>query len=285
MSTTAQGGDTFVGQFAEESEETWSEKDLRRSHRQRMLRVNAMRLGVLVGVLGCWQLASGTFVDPFWISSPSEIGERLVEWTADGTVLSNAAFTLRAVVLGFIVGSLAGVSVGFVFGQWATVAVVLDPFITAFYSLPKVALAPLFVLWFGIGLTSKVVLTAVIVFFLVFYNSYAGVRSVDRELVDVVRLMGGNRRDVIRRVVLPSAAAWIFTGLKLAVPYSLIGAVVGELVASSEGLGYLLKRASGTFDTTGTFTALVVLMVLAVIINRIVVTVENRTSRWRHSST
>lgn len=285
MSTTTQSGDTFIAQFADEQVESWSEKDVRRSRRRRALTINGLRVGVLAGVLVFWQLASGTLIDPFWISSPAEIAGRLVEWLGDGTALSNAAFTMRAVVLGFITGSLAGIVVGFVFGQWSTLAVVLDPFITAFYSLPKVALAPLFVLWFGIGLTSKVILTAVIVFFLVFYNSYAGVRAADRELVDVVRLMGGGRRDQIRRVVLPSAASWIFTGLKLAVPYSLIGAVVGELTASSEGLGYLLKRAAGTFDTTGTFAALAILMVLAVVINRMVVAAESRASRWRNPST
>lgn len=284
MSTTMRTGDGVVSSFAEEQDETWDERDVRRSRRRRALTVHGLRLGLLVVVLVLWQLSSGTLIDPFWVSSPSEIAGRLVEWLGDGTALSNTAFTLRAVVLGYIAGSLAGIVVGFVFGNWATIAVVLDPFITAFYSLPKVALAPLFVLWFGIGLTSKVVLTAVIVFFLVFYNSYAGVRAVDRELVDVVRLMGAGRTEQIRRVVLPSAAAWIFTGLKLAVPYSLIGAVVGELTASSEGLGYLLKRAAGTFDTTGTFAALAILMVLAVVINRLVVLAEGRTSRWRQPS-
>lgn len=284
MSTTMQAADGIVGSFTDDQDETWNERDLRRSRRRQALTVNGLRLAVLAGVLLLWQVTSGTLIDPFWVSSPAEIGSRLVEWVADGTALSNTAFTLRAVVLGFVTGSVAGIVVGFVFGQWTMVAVVLDPFITAFYSLPKVALAPLFVLWFGIGLTSKIVLTAVIVFFLVFYNAYAGVRAADRELVDVVRLMGGSRTEQIRRVVLPSAAAWIFTGLKLAVPYSLIGAVVGELTASSEGLGYLLKRAAGTFDTTGTFAALAILMVLAVVINRLVVLAESRASRWRHPS-
>ncbi len=244
-------------------------------------RLWGIRLAITIAFLVIWQLISGTVVDPFWISSPTAVFSVLGEWIVDGTLVYNLQATLIAMALGLILGAASGIVVGLVLGLLPRVSRLLEPFIVSIYSLPKVALAPLFILWFGIGLTSKTLLTAVIVFFLVFYNTLGGVRSVDRNLIDVVSLMGGSRADRLLKVVLPSAAIWIYTGVRIAVPYSLIGAVVGEIVASNRGIGYLLARAAGTFQTSETFAALFVLMIVATILNAAVDWTETKTSRWR----
>lgn len=273
----------ITGSIADADDEVWDEKAMRQSARKRKMLVWVARLAVLAVIIGFWQFAAGRLINAFFTSSPTAIAARLWEWILDGTVLTNLLFTVQAMVLGFVIGSLSGIVVGFVLGRIPFLAQVLDPLIVSVYSLPKIALAPLFILWFGIGLLSKVVLAAVIVFFFLFYNTYSGVREVDRELVDVVRLMGGTRRHILTKVVLPSAATWIFAGLRLAVPYSLIGAVVGEIVASNRGLGYLLKRSSGVFDTAGVFASLVILMVIATVLNMAVNQFERRTSRWNQA--
>lgn len=266
-------------------EEVWDEKAMQTGQLKSLLTVMGWRGVLLVVVIGGWQLSSGTLIDPFYVSRPSDIFVRLGEWASSDTLVTNLYATLQATLLGFLIGSLIGIGVGFVLGRSPMVARIVDPFIIAVYSLPKIALAPLFILWFGIGMTSKIVLAATIVFFLVFYNTYAGVRAVDKDLVDVVRLMGGSRRDILRRVVLPSSATWIFNGLKISVPYALIGAVVGELTASDRGIGFLLKKASGTFDTAGVFAALVILMVVATILNQLVTYAERHVDRWRSTPT
>src|SRR3977135_3053933 len=160
---------------------------------------------------------------------------------------------------------LAGMRVASGVGQTRTLADILDPFIMIFYSLPKIALAPLFVLWFGVGIDMKIILTASVVFFLVFLNTYTGVRNVSRELIAILRLMGASDRHVLTKVILPSAVSWVFAGLRLSVPYALIGAIVGELIAANQGLGYLLADASGQFNTAGVFAALLAIVLLALV--------------------
>jgi NitT/TauT family transport system permease protein len=172
-------------------------------------------------------------------------------------------------------------TVGVILGQSRLLAEILDPFIMVFYSLPKIALAPLFVLWFGVGIDMKIILTATVVFFLVFLNTYTGVRNVSRELIAILGLMGASRRDILVKVVLPSAVTWVFAGLRLSVPYALIGAIVGELIAANQGLGYLLADASGQFDTAGVFAALVAIVILAMLLNLTVKAFEKRAMPWR----
>ena len=253
-----------------------------RSGRSHWLQVGGIQLGriaIVVTILAIWEFISGRWVDEFWISKPSAIWDVLWGWISSGDILIHLQVTLTEMILGLVFGAVGGITVGFVLGRVEWLAQLLDPIVTAIYSLPKVALAPLFILWFGVDLTSKVVLTAVVCFFLVFYNTYAGVRDVDKDLVDVVRVMGGRRSDLLLKVVLPSAAAWIYTGLRLAVPYALIGAVVGEIVASNKGLGFLLARAAGTFNTAGTFAALFILMLIGTLLNFMVDWSERITGR------
>jgi NitT/TauT family transport system permease protein len=184
-------------------------------------------------------------------------------------------------VVGFAIGATAAILLGFVLARNIILARLIDPFMIAFYSIPKLALAPLFILWFGIGLEPKVILVTTVVFFLVFVNTYAGVRDVDQELVDCIRLMGANQREIFMKVILPSASPWIFTGLKLAVPNALIGAIVGEIMASNRGLGYLLMNAQGQFDTAGVMAVIVLLMVIGWLINEGVNRAQGHLLRWK----
>ncbi len=249
--------------------------------RREWVAILAWRVAIAVLGLAAWQAASGRLVDLFWISSPYDVAVHLLRWIRAGTLWLHVQITLVETLLGFLLGGVSGVAVGLILGLNRRVANVVDPFIVAVYSLPKVALAPLFILWFGVDLASKVVLATVVVFFLVFYNTYAGTLDVDGELIDVMRLMGASKRQVVRMVVLPSALIWIFTGMKISVPYALIGAVVGEIMASNRGLGYLIQASAGQFDTGGVFAALFVLMLIALTLHTVLKRSESFFLRWK----
>ena len=229
-----------------------------------------------------WQLASGRLVSEFFISKPSAIIATLLEWIADGSLFFMRLSPRRKRLLDSP-GQRAGIVAGTLLGRAQLLAEIVEPFIMAFYSLPKVALAPLFVLWFGIGIEMKIVLTAAVVFFLVFLNTYTGVRSVSRELVTILRLMGASERHVLTKVVIPSAITWVFAGLRISVPYALIGAIVGELVASNRGLGFLLSSSAGQFQTAGVFAALFAIVALAFILNLAVKFAEKRLMVWKET--
>jgi NitT/TauT family transport system permease protein len=253
--------------------------------RRRMLSertiINLLRLAILAALLGSWQFASGPLIPAFFVSSPTAILSRLWTWIANGQLFFHMSITATEAALGFLFGSLLGIAAGVLLGRREFLARLLDPFIMTIYSLPKVALAPLFILWIGIGMDMKVIFTAMIVFFLVFLNTYTGVRNVSRELISILRLMGANERQVLQRVVLPSAITWVFAGLKISVPYALIGAIVGELMASNKGLGALLVRAQGEFDTAGVFASLVAIMFLAIMSNGLVKFLERKLMPWK----
>jgi NitT/TauT family transport system permease protein len=247
-------------------------------------RIWVLRGLFLAFVIIGWELSSGRLASEFFISRPSAIAETFWNWLVSGKFFYHGAITLLEAVCGFLLGGFIGMVFGVWLGRAQLVAEVLDPFIMMFYSLPKVALAPLFVLWFGIGIDMKIMLTATIVFFLVFLNTYTGVRAVSREQIAILRLMGANERHVLFKVVLPSAVTWVFTGLRLSVPYALIGAIVGELIASNRGLGYLLADSAGQFDTTGVFTALIGIMVMAFCLNAAVKLLEIKAMPWRDTN-
>jgi NitT/TauT family transport system permease protein len=243
--------------------------------------INLLRLALLAALLAFWQFASGPLIPAFFVSSPSAIFARLSTWLMNGQLFFHMGITAAEAALGFLFGSIAGIAAGVLLGRREFLAKLLDPFIMTLYSLPKVALAPLFILCIGLGMDMKVIFTAMIVFFLVFLNTYTGVRNVSRELISILHLMGANERQVLQRVVLPSAITWVFAGLKISVPYALIGAIVGELMASNKGLGALLVRAQGEFDTAGVFAALVAIMFLAVISNGLVKFAERKLMPWK----
>ncbi|NWB52649.1 ABC transporter permease [Pseudomonas sp. F8002] len=243
--------------------------------------IQVYRLLFLIFLLVFWECVSRWFGAEFFISRPSAVAQSLWKILMNGVFFYHAGITTLEAVLGFFFGSLAGLIAGLVLGRAKLLADILDPFLTAFYSLPKVALAPLFILWFGIGLPMKVILTAAVVFFLVFLNTYSGVRNVSREQLTILRLMGAKERDLLTMVVIPSAFTWVFTGLRLSVPYALIGALVGEIIAANRGLGYLLSDAASQFDTAGVFAALVGIIVLALILNTAVKLAERKLMPWK----
>ena len=167
----------------------------------------AGQLGIGIAFLAIWQLASGRLIDPFYVSSPTEVAAKLWQWFASGTLWNAFAYTMQAMLLGFGIGALGGFIVGFVLGRSPVLARLFDPYITAIYCMPKIALAPLLIMWFGIGIESKIAMAALVVFFLVFLNTFAGVRDVNPLYIHATRIMGANRWQLLRYVIFPSAAA------------------------------------------------------------------------------
>ena len=245
------------------------------------LTIRLGQAGIGVALLAVWHFASGRLIDPFFISSPLAVAIKLWTWSTDGTLWHAFAYTFQAMFLGFVIGSLTGFFTGFTLGRSDLLARLFDPYITAVYCMPKIALAPLLILWFGIGIESKVAMSALIVFFLVFLNTFAGVRDVNPLYLQVTSIMGATSMQQLRYVVFPSAAAWVLTGLKVSVPYALIGAVVGELISSNRGIGFLIGQASGLFDTAGVFAGLAVLAATGIILNAGLKKLETRLLRWR----
>lgn len=236
---------------------------------------------VLAALLAGWQLLSAALGLEFWISSPSEVVVALLAWGADGTLGSDVAATLVEAGGGFVLGACAGALVGFVFGWFRGIGDLFEPFILSFYTLPKIALAPLFVLWFGIGTLNKVMFSALLVFFMIFFTTFQGTRQVDADLIANARLMGASRFATWTKIAVPYSAVWVFTGLRIGLPYSLIGAIVGEFVASQQGVGYRIKEATSMFDTATVFAGLAVLSAISLALLGALKLVERRTMRWQ----
>ncbi|MBX5459320.1 MAG: ABC transporter permease [Thermogemmatispora sp.] len=257
-----------------------------RKQRQQWL-IYGSRLLLVVGVLLFWQFASGTILDASFLSNPLAILRQTIAWLSDGdpwyesTLIINTAVTLEETLLGLLFGVVSGLLLGFLFGLQPTLERIFNPFIIALNSIPKIALAPLFILWLGIEIPMKVVLAAVTVFFLIFLNTLNGVRNVDQHLVDAVRLMGGRQRDVIFKVILPSATGSVLTGLHVAIPYALIGAIVAEQIGANRGIGYLIQSSGESFNAAGIFAALLVLTLIAGLLNAIVNLIDRKTSHWK----
>lgn len=200
---------------------------------------------------------------------------------ATGEILPHLLVTGEELVLGYLVGVACGVLAGYGLGRSPRLAAVFEPYVMAFYGIPKIALAPLFIIWFGIGLWSKVALAAAMVFFLVFYNVYTGVRGVDRDLVRLTMIMGASERQLTRHVYLPAAAPYVIMGMRMAIPYAVIGVIVGEFTSSVEGLGLFIHEASSTYDPAGVFAGIAVLLAFVVGANMLASRVERRVLRWQ----
>lgn len=255
------------------------------AQRRKELRTRrTLQVALLVVLLVSWQLWADLFDTAFWTSSPTDVLEQLFAWSETGTLWTGLRATLTATVVGFVIGASAGAVVGFLLGWMRTLGDVLEPFITALYTLPKIALAPLFVLWFGIGVTTKIAIAALLVFFLVFFTTFRGTREVDPELVDLARVMGAGRFATLLKIGMPSAGVWVFSGLKLALPYALIGAVVGEFIASTEGIGFLINNAAALLNTAGVFAGLVVLMITASGLTALLRLAEKHFLSWQDAS-
>lgn len=241
----------------------------------------AARLLILAAAIAAWQTAPYGRGVELWVSRPLAILGRLGTWIVDGSLWRHVGATCLEMAVGYILGCLSGILLGVVLGIFPRLARLLAPYIAAFYALPKIALAPLLVIVFGIGLGSKIALVWVTVFFIVFISTLDGVRDVDRELQEALRLMGAGEDEIVRKVLLPSALPWIFTGMRIAVRYAFTSALLAELIAANQGLGFLIEYHSGTFDTTGAYAAILVIVILSVALTEVLTRVERKAARGR----
>jgi NitT/TauT family transport system permease protein len=245
------------------------------------IRVPLMIVAIGVAFLAFWELSSRYLIDPFWVSSPSRIAAYLWTFVVSGEIWPHFWATMRAALLGYSIGASVGALLGFVLGYYEEGARVAEPYLMAIQGVPKVALAPLFIIWFGIGLLSKIVLVFLIVFFLVFFNTYGGVRSVSVDLKNTMRLLGASQSEITQKVVIPATLPWIFVGLKVSVPNAMVGVIVGEFMAASYGLGFLIQLNTSYFNTTVALGLILLIMLIVVVWTEIIGAVEKRVLRWR----
>jgi NitT/TauT family transport system permease protein len=252
-------------------------------------RLTLLALQILVGIamLVFWHVGAtipigGTYLLPkFFFSTPLDVAERVWRMFATGQVWKHLWITLTEAMLAFVIGSVAGVLVGFWFARKPLVAAVFDPYLKIVNSLPRVVLAPIFMLWLGLGIWSKVALGVTLVFFIVFFNVYQGVKEVSPTVLANARMLGMTERQLFRHVYWPSALSWMFSSLHTSVGFAIIGAVVGEYLGSAAGLGYLIQQAEGVFDVTGVFAGMVILAAFVLLIDWLVTIVEKRLLVWR----
>ena len=244
-------------------------------------KINLWRIAILLALLGAWQALSGPVFDKFWLSRPSDIALSFMTAAKKGTLLSDILVTFHSTALGFLYGLISGLVLGLVLAQSEAIALVLKPFILAIYGIPRIALAPVFILWFGIGLTSKVMMAALATFLLVFFNTYEGVRSADIELRNVARVLGASGWRLFWYVTLPNASPWIIAGIRIAIPQALVAATVAEFIASFAGLGYRIMETTNTLNTAGTMRGILVLMVVVMLLNFVLDALEAHILRWR----
>src|SRR5207253_1560248 len=254
-----------------------------------MSRIGLLSLQLLVAVvaLALWQFFASVpvfgkmLLPPFFFSNPVDVGSQIVNWFSSGVIWKHLLITLWESILAFAIGSLGGVAVGFWFARQPNVAAVFDPYVKMVNALPRVVLAPIFTLWFGLGIWSKVALGVTLVFFIVFFNVYQGVKEVSPTVLANARMLGMNDRQLMRHVYWPSALSWMFSSLHTSVGFAVVGAVVGEYLGSAAGLGYIIQQAEGVFDVAGVFAGMFVLAVFVIIIDMIVTAIEKRLLVWR----
>ena len=253
---------------------------------RRRLGIFAAQLAVLVIVFGGWQLFTQLkIVDPFFFGQPSGIVSTAWHWVQHGTnfgsIWLQISTTMEEALLGFGIGVAGGVVAGVLLGQFRFLSDVLSPYIKAVNALPRIVLGALFVILLGLGMSSKVVLAAFLVFFVVFFNAYQGVREVDGNLVNNARILGGSRLQVIRNVVIPSAMTWIIASLHVAFGFAVIGAVVGEVLGAQHGLGVLITDSQNNFNADGIFAGMIIIGAIALIAEWLIGLLERRLLAWR----
>jgi NitT/TauT family transport system permease protein len=242
----------------------------------------ALQIGVFVGGCALWQVLADTeTIDPFFFSRPSDIAGQIWRWIVTGYIWPHLAVTLIEAMLAFVIGTIAGVAAGLAFARIELLAAVFDPYIRIFNALPRVILAPIFILWFGLGIASKVALGVTLVFFIVFFNTFQGIREVDPVVRNNARMLQATDRQLLRHVYLPSAMAWIFSSLHTSIGFALVGAVVGEYIGSARGIGYVVAQAQGIFDTAGVFAGLILTSAVVLLIDLAIHRLERYLLRWR----
>ena len=263
-----------------------------RARRRRSLTIWLCRVGLLVVIIGGWQVLSskamGGFIDPFFWGRPTGVAHRLVRYFQEGTEFGSywaqIAVTLEEAVLGFVAGAVTGIVVGVALGQSDFLAKVVGPYIKVVNAIPRIVLGSLFVVALGLGLSSKVLLAAVLVFFVVFFNAFQGVREVDRNMVANARVLGASPLQIVRHVTLPSALTWIIASLHTAFGFAIIGALVAEVLGSQRGLGLVVKTAQNTFDPNGVFAVIVTVAVITLVAEYLLTWLETRLLAWRPPS-
>ena len=244
--------------------------------------VRLIQITLLAVILGGWQLGVTTgVIDRFFFPAPLDIVQQVITWVIDPGFYKHVGITLSETVLGYLIGTGLGVAEGVWLGLSPFTARILDPFIKAINAIPRVVLAPIFVLWLGLGLWSKVALAVTLVFFVTFFNAMQGVREVNPVVLSNTRILGARRSDLLRHVYFPAAASWILSSLRTSVGFAVVGAIIGEYLGASAGLGYLIARAEGNFDAVGVFAGIIILAVFVLIIDLLLDVAEKRLITWR----
>ncbi len=263
-----------------------------RERRNARLRVRAGQWGLLAAVfLFWWLMTKPGLVPPFFFENdsqaafffgePDQIFLRIWEWFAGGEIYRHLFVTLYETLMAFVIGTVSGLFMGLWLARAPTAAAVLDPFIKGLNSMPRVILAPIFAVWFGLGPASKIALGVTLVFFIVFFNVYQGVREVNPTVLASARMLGATNRQLMRTVYIPSAMSWVFSSLHTSVGMAFVAAVIGEYLGSAEGVGYLILQAETTFDMNTVMAGILVLTAFALVIDRAVTELERRFMRWQ----
>ncbi len=244
--------------------------------------VLVLQVVILVGVLALWEVGARRHaIDPFFFSKPSDIWSRDIEWVTNGTVWKHIGVTLEEAAGGFLLGVVFGVLAGFLLGRSDFWARVFKPYIQVLNALPRLVFAPIFVLVLGLDQRSKIAVGFSLVFFIVFFNAFQGVREVDRNVFNNARMLGANEAQMTRHVLLPSAMSWILSSLHTSVGFAMVGAVVGEYIGAARGIGYVIAQAEGNFDATGVWAGMVVLCVVVIVVELAVSRVERHLVSWK----
>ncbi len=259
------------------------------------LRLRTYQSLVFVAVMAVWYvLTSPTLLPTFYFTNahqaafffgePLKVFATTFQWFVSGEIFEHLAVTLFETLMAFAVGTIAGLVMGLWLALSPTASAILDPYIKALNSMPRVILAPIFSVWFGLGVWSKVALGVTLVFFIVFFNVYQGVREVSPNVLASARMLGASQRQLLRFVYLPSAMSWVFSSLHTSVGLAFVGAVVGEYLGSARGVGYLILQAEGTFDINTVFAGIMVLTAFALVLDWAVGVAEKRLMKWQPRS-
>jgi NitT/TauT family transport system permease protein len=243
--------------------------------------VNGGRIAILMLLFALWELGAGRLFDTFFFSKPSLIFMQLTKEISDPYFYRDLGVTGLELVLGYTTGAAAGIALGILLARWRYIARIFDPFLLALNSIPRIAVAPMLIVWFGIGIASKVFLAATLVFFITFFNTLSGIRGVDKALCDVARVQGASERQIFIKVMLPHASAWILTGLKMSLPFALVGVIIGEFLVSSEGLGFRLNNYATSYNTSGALAMILIMMFLMMALTAVADRIDTRVMRWR----
>lgn len=249
---------------------------------RRDLMVTILRLGIITSFFVSWEMGARLkALDTFFFSSPAEIAADLFHLFFSGKVYPHIIMTMKEVFAGLFLGTFSGMVTGIVLGKYETLARAMDPVIMGLYAIPKIAIAPLFILWFGLGISGKIVFAWVVVFFLIFFNTYAGIRSVNPDLIDSIKAMGGNQWQILTKVSIPNCIPWIFVGLRTSIGASIIAAIVGEFVAADTGLGHMIMEGLTLFMTQRVLAVVLLLSVIVIFMDFCLRAMERRFLKWR----